>query len=136
MKAPHCQNSYRFFCTQKVRASTVAYGLVGAWDVWDTYLDLFKNPKAYTQNKGTLLGTPNRELQEYSRNIIGIYPPGSLYSLLVLLYSWGSLFGVPIRTLLLKPMPSSGQTFTGLFSWRTGKICVCAATGRRNVLDS
>ena len=24
--------------------------------------------------KGTLMGTPNREPQEYSRNIIGIYP--------------------------------------------------------------
>ena len=37
--------------------------------------------------KGTLLGTPNREPREYSRYIIGIY----------LLYSWGSLFGVPSR---------------------------------------
>ena len=27
--------------------------------------------------KGTLLGTPNREPQEYSRNIIGMYLPGS-----------------------------------------------------------
>ena len=84
------------------------------WDVWDTYLD-FKNSKAYILDKGTLLGTPNREPQECSSNIIEIYPPGSLYSLLVLLYSWGSLSGVPIRTLLLNPMPSLGQTFTGFF---------------------
>ena len=43
------------------------------------------------------MGTTNREPQEYSRNIIGIYLPGSLYSFTFLLYSWGSLFGVPIR---------------------------------------
>ena len=49
-------------------------------------------------SKGTLLGTPNREPQEYSRNIIGIYLPGSPF----LLYSWGSLFGVPI----IAPPPS------------------------------
>ena len=40
--------------------------------------------------------TPNRELQQYSRNTIGIYLPGSLYSIIFLLYSWGSLFEVPI----------------------------------------
>ena len=50
--------------------------------------------------KGTLLGTPNRGPQEYGRNVIGTYLPGSLYSTIFLLYSWGSLFGVPIRTLL------------------------------------
>ena len=42
------------------------------------------------------MGTPNREPQEYSRNIIGIHLPGSLYSIIFLLYSLGSLFGVPI----------------------------------------
>ena len=41
------------------------------------------------------MGTPNREPQESSRNIIGIYLPGSFYSIIFLLYSWGSLFGVP-----------------------------------------
>ena len=50
--------------------------------------------------KGTLLGTPNREPQEYSRKIIGNYLTGSLCSIIFLLYSWGSLFGVPIRALL------------------------------------
>ena len=55
-----------------------------------------------TLNKGTLLGTPNFEPQEYSRYIIGIYLPGSLYSIIFLLYSWGSLFGVPSRVPLLK----------------------------------
>ena len=48
-------------------------------------------------SKGTLLGTPNREPQEYSRYRIGIYLPGSLYSIISLLYSWGSLFRVPSR---------------------------------------
>ena len=51
--------------------------------------------------KGTLLGTPNREAQEYTRYIIGIYLPGSLYSIIFLLYSWGSLFGVPSRVPLM-----------------------------------
>ena len=47
--------------------------------------------------KGTLLGTPNREPQEYSKHIVGIYLPGSLYSIIFLPYSWGSPFGVPSR---------------------------------------
>ena len=34
--------------------------------------------------KGISLGTPNREPQEYSRKIIGIYLPGSLYSYYIL----------------------------------------------------
>ena len=54
-------------------------------------------PPHHPKTKGTLLGTPNREPQEYSRYIIGIYLPGSLYSIIFLLYSWGSLFGVPSR---------------------------------------
>ena len=53
-------------------------------------------------SKGTLLGTPNREPQEYSRYIIGIYLPGSLCSIIFLLYSWGSLFGAPSRVPLFK----------------------------------
>ena len=48
-------------------------------------------------DEGTLLGTPNREPREYSRYIIGLYLPGSLYSIIFLLYSWGSLFGVSSR---------------------------------------
>ena len=51
------------------------------------------------------MGTPNREPQEYSRNMTGIYLPGSLYSLKFLLYSWGSLFGVPIRVPLIVLFP-------------------------------
>ena len=39
--------------------------------------------------EGTLLGTPNREAQENSRNGIGIYLQGSSYSIIFLQYSWG-----------------------------------------------
>ena len=58
--------------------------------------------------KGTLLGTPNWEPQEYSRYIIGIYLPGSLYAIIFLLYSWGSLFGVPIRVPLVLACRNEG----------------------------
>ena len=47
------------------------------------------------------MGTPNREPQEYGRNIVRICLPGSLYSFIFLLYSWGSLFGVPSKVALL-----------------------------------
>ena len=50
--------------------------------------------------KGALMGTPNlgfrvrAEPQEHNRNL----PiPGPLYSNRFLLYSWASLFGVPIK---------------------------------------
>ena len=51
--------------------------------------------------KGTLLGTPNRELQEYSRNIVEYKDPGRYIPIIYLLYSWGSRFGVPSRVPLL-----------------------------------
>ena len=40
--------------------------------------------------KGALMGTPNREPQEYNRNIMRI-----IFLIIFLLYSWGSLLGVP-----------------------------------------
>ena len=43
------------------------------------------------------MGTPNREPQEYSRNLIEYKDPGRYIPIIFLLYSWGSLFGVPIR---------------------------------------
>ena len=52
-------------------------------------------------SKGTLLGTPNREPQEYSRNIMECKDPGRYIPIIYLLYSWGSLFGVPSRVPLL-----------------------------------
>ena len=47
--------------------------------------------------EGTLLGTPNREPQEYSRNIMEYKDLGRYIPIIYLLYSWGSRFGVPIR---------------------------------------
>ena len=72
--------------------------------------------------KGTLLGTPNREPQEYSRYILGIYLPGSLYSIIFLLNSWGSLFGVPSRVPLIKENRRSSRKGSGL-------------TGENNAVD-
>ena len=53
-------------------------------------------------NKGTLLGTPNREPSEYSRNIMEYKDPGRHIPIIHLLYSWGSRFGVPSSVPLLK----------------------------------
>ena len=50
--------------------------------------------RAATFYKGTLLETPNREPQEYSRNIMEYKDPGRYIPIIFLLYSWGSLFGV------------------------------------------
>ena len=47
--------------------------------------------------EGTLPGTPNREPQEYSRNIMEYKDLGRYIPIIYLLYSWGSRFGVPIR---------------------------------------
>ena len=44
--------------------------------------------------KGTLMGTPNKESQEYGRNKIEYKDPGRYILIIFLLYSWGSLFGV------------------------------------------
>ena len=56
--------------------------------------------------KGTPLGTPNREPQEYSRNIVEYKDPGRYIPIIYLLYSWGSLFGVPSRVPLLEASPT------------------------------
>ena len=48
------------------------------------------------------MGTPNREPQEYSRNIIEYKDPGRYIPIIFLLYFWGSLFGVPINVPLNK----------------------------------
>ena len=47
------------------------------------------------------MGIPRREPQEYSGNIVAMYLPGSLHSIIFLLYSWGSLSGVPIKVPLM-----------------------------------
>ena len=53
-------------------------------------------------NKGTLLGTPNREPQDFRRNIMEYKDPGRYSPIICLLNSWGSLFGVPSRVPLFK----------------------------------
>ena len=55
--------------------------------------------KLFGRTKGTLLGTPNREPQEYSRNIMEYKDPGRYIPIIYLLYSWGSRFGVPVESL-------------------------------------
>ena len=40
------------------------------------------------------MGTPKREPQEYTRNIVKYKDPGRHIPTIFLLYSWGSLFGV------------------------------------------
>ena len=52
----------------------------------------------------TLLGTPDREPQEYSRNIVEYKDPGRCIPIIYLLYSWSSRFGVPSRVPLLVGM--------------------------------
>ena len=54
---------------------------------------------SYLCNKVTLLGTQNREPQEYSWNIIGIYLPGSLYSVIFLYVLGVPCLGFPIKSL-------------------------------------
>ena len=59
------------------------------------------------------MGTPNREPQEYSRNIIEYKDPCRFFPIIFLLYSWGSLFGVPIKVplLILNPNLIPGHPF-------------------------
>ena len=53
------------------------------------------------------MGTPNREPQEYSRNIVVYKQSGRYIPIISLLYSWGSLFGVPSKVPL-----EEGLTYT------------------------
>ena len=64
--------------------------------------------------KGTLLGTPNREPQEYSRNIMEYEDPGRYIPIIYLLYSWGSLFGVPSRVPLVQKSLRCSQKLSRL----------------------
>ena len=49
----------------------------------------------------TIMETPHREPQEHSRNIVGRYHQGPCIPIIFLPYSWGFLFGFPLR--VLKP---------------------------------
>ena len=46
------------------------------------------------------MGTPNREPQEYSRNILEDEDPGRYIPTVFLLYFWGSLYWVPRKVSL------------------------------------
>ena len=46
-------------------------------------------------SKGTKMGTPNRKLQEYSRNIMEYKHPGRYIPIIFLLYSWVPSLGFP-----------------------------------------
>ena len=81
---------------------------------------VFKNHGALI--KGTLLGTPNREPQEYSRNIVEYKDPGRYIPIIYLLYSWGSRFGVPSRV----PLLIGYSTYSDLY-------CIRAPKGDHNV---
>ena len=54
------------------------------------------------RGKGTLMGTPNTEPQEYSRSRMECRDPGRYIPSRFPLYSWGSLFGVSIEVPLLR----------------------------------
>ena len=51
--------------------------------------------------KRVLMGTPNGEPQESSRNKIEYEDPGRYIPSIFLPYSWGSLFGVPSKVPLV-----------------------------------
>ena len=63
--------------------------------------DIGMDCRQQTVYKGTLMGIPNREPQEYSRNIKEHKDPGRYIPIIYLLYSWGSRFGVPSRVPLV-----------------------------------
>ena len=56
------------------------------------------------------MGTPNREPKEYNRNIMEYKDPGRYIPSIFLLYSWGSLFGVPNKVALLTGLKKSIST--------------------------
>ena len=61
------------------------------------------------------MGTPKREPQEYSRNTIEHKDPGRYIPIIFLLYSWGSLFGVPVS-----PFIHSGSWNRRYFGFKAG----------------
>ena len=47
--------------------------------------------------KRVLMGTPHKEPQEHNRNMVEHEDPGRYIPVILLLYSWGSLFRVPTK---------------------------------------
>ena len=76
------------------------------------HLDAHTHTHHRAYSKGTLLGTPNREPQEYSRNIMEYKDPGRYIPIIYLLYSWGSLFGVPSRVPLYRVSTHLGKSLS------------------------
>ena len=60
-----------------------------------------------------LMGTPNMEPQEHSRNIIEHKDPGGYILIIFLLFSWGSLFGLPSKVPLWGGDPHCKSYTTG-----------------------
>ena len=71
------------------------------------------------------MGTPNREPQEYGGNIIECHDPGRYIPIILMLYSWSSLFGFPVQSL-----PSS------INSKRTGEHGPCCGRIAQQVMGS
>ena len=72
--------------------------------------------------------TSNREPQEHSGKVIRRYLLEPSYSIMILLSSWGSLFGVPITTLLRYAVLR--LTFHGLAFWLRVSIMVFVSTSK------
>ena len=64
------------------------------------------------------MGTPNRVPQEYSRNIVEYKDPGRYIPIIFLLYSWGSLFGVPIKVPLFSGSESRIRIGSNYIIWQ------------------
>ena len=58
-----------------------------------------RSPRVIPMLKGLYWEPQTKNKNIYSINIIGIYLPESLSSIIFLLYSWGSWFGVPSKVL-------------------------------------
>ena len=60
-----------------------------------------------------------------------MYLPGSLYSIILLLYSWGSLFGVPIKVPLRVAVKGQGrgQGYPGRDGFLAKRSLICGCLG-------
>ena len=83
--------------------------------------------------KGTLMGTPNREPQEHSRNLIQYKDPGRYIPIIFLLYSWRSLFGVPIRVPLNTVLKGDHPAFPKSMDSNPGSLE--AATSELSIVE-
>ena len=84
------------------------------------------------------MGTPNREPQEYSMNVLEYEDPGRYIPIIFLLYSWGSLFGVPIRVPLFRDLGlrEMGVSLCGPYDQDYGISGVYISRGPRSLGNS